>query len=76
VSDAERLVRLVDSLEDRSETYVTLSDVESAFGAPVDAYVADAILLVDYRTRLDGTRITLCRLNRRHPLVTKLTASW
>jgi hypothetical protein len=36
------------------------------------------VLLVDYRTRLDGATgefkpLTLCRLNRHHPLVQQLT---
>jgi hypothetical protein len=73
--DASALIRLVDALEDAAEGYVLLADVASAFGAPVDAFVAEAVLLVDYRTRADGSPVTLCRLNRRHPLVAKLT-SW
>ena len=74
-SSAESLVRLVDALEDSAEGYVTLPDIEAAFGAPVSQFIDDALLLVDYRTRLDGTSVTLCRLNRRHPLVAELT-SW
>jgi hypothetical protein len=34
------------------------------------------VLLVDYRTRADGTDVTLCRLNRRHPDVVRLTVQW
>jgi hypothetical protein len=74
-ASAEALVRLVDALEDAAEPYLLLDDVAAAFGAPLDDYVADALLLVDYRTRADGSPVTVCRLNRRHPLVAKLT-SW
>jgi hypothetical protein len=74
MDDAE-LVRLVDGLEERAAVYVTLEQVEQAAGGEVSAAIADALLLVDYRTRVDGTPITLCRLNRRHPLVARLT-SW
>ena len=69
------LVRVVDQLEDAAEGYVTLEQVEKAVGANVSAAIASGLLLVDHRTRLDGTEATLCRLNRRHALVTRLT-SW
>ncbi len=69
------LIQLVDRLEDATDGYVLLSEVENAFGEPLDAYIAGALLLVDYRTQLDGSPVTVCRLNRRHPLVQKLT-SW
>jgi hypothetical protein len=69
------LVKLVDALEDRADSYLTLADVESAAGGDVSSAVADGLLLVDYRTRLDGTPVTQCRLNRHHPLVVRLT-SW
>jgi hypothetical protein len=72
VNDAE-LVRLVDRLEDKASGYVTLEEVERAVGADVSAQIASGILLVDYRAQLDGTRVTLCRLNRHHPLVAELT---
>jgi hypothetical protein len=72
VNDAD-LIRLVDALEDRAAAYITLSDVESAAKADVSDAIARAILLVDYRTRADGTPVTLCRLNRRHPLVAEIT---
>lgn len=75
-SPVAELVRLVDRLEDASDTYVTLAEVEAAYGGSVEAYVVDNVLLVDYRTRADGAAVTLCRLNRRHPLVAQLTASW
>jgi hypothetical protein len=72
------LVRLVDDLEGRATGYITLDDVERAVGHPVADEVARGLLLVDYRERVDantGARepITLCRLNRRHPLVRQLT---
>jgi hypothetical protein len=68
------LVHLVDSLEDRAESYLTLDEVRAAAGQDVGWAVANGLLLVDYRTRVDGTPVTLCRLNRHHPLVKKLTA--
>jgi hypothetical protein len=72
VNDAD-LVRLVDQLEDKAAIYVTLAQVEAAAGNDVSAAIAEGLLLVDYRTRVDGARMTLCRLNRRHPLVVELT---
>jgi transcriptional regulator GlxA family with amidase domain len=69
------LVRLVDQLEDTAGSYLSLEDVERAFGSSVARSVAEGLLVVDHRTRLDGTPVTLCRLNRHHPLVRKLT-SW
>jgi hypothetical protein len=74
VNDAD-LVRLVDALEDRAESYLTLEQVEHAAGGDVAVAVAGGLLLVDYRTRLDGSAVTHCRLNRHHPLVVQLT-SW
>ena len=71
--NASELVRLVDDLEEKAENYVTLDDVESAVGHSVANAVVAGLLLVDHRTRLDGTPVTLCRLNRHHPLVAKLT---
>jgi hypothetical protein len=70
---AADLIRLVDSLEDKAESYITLEEVEAAAGGDVSWAIAESLLLVDYRTRLDGTSVTLCRLNRRHPLVAELT---
>jgi hypothetical protein len=72
--DAAELIRLVDGLEDRTAAYVTLEAVEAEAG-DVSQAIEDHVLLVDYRTRVDGTPVTLCRLNRRHPLVARLT-SW
>jgi hypothetical protein len=72
VNDAE-LVRLVDELEDKADSYITLEGIERAVGFAVSAQIASGLLLVDYRTKLDGTQVTLCRLNRHHPLVSKLT---
>jgi len=71
-SDAD-LIRLVDSLEDSADGYLTLDKVQSAFG-DVSRAIEEALLLVDYRTRADGSPVTLCRLNRHHPLVKELTA--
>jgi hypothetical protein len=74
VNDAD-LIRLVDALEDAAESYVTLDQVAAAAGgAELSSAIADHLLLVDYRTGLDGSPVTLCRLNRRHPLVIRLTA--
>ena len=74
------LIRLIDELEGRAEGYLTLPEVEAAGGQQVDAAIEASILLVDHRTRLDVTSgelasVTLCRLNRQHPLVQELT-SW
>jgi len=74
VNDAD-LVRLVDQLEDTAVGYLTLEQIEAAAGARLDAQIAQGLLLVDHRTRADGTPVTLCRLNRHHPLVAELT-SW
>ena len=69
------LIRLVDALEDAADSYITLDQVAAAAGGhDLSSAIADHFLLVDYRTRLDGTPVTLCRLNRRHPLVKQLTA--
>ena len=72
MNDAD-LVRLVDELEDKAAIYLTLEQVETAAGSDVSAAITEGLLLVDYRTRVDGARVTLCRLNRRHPLVVELT---
>jgi hypothetical protein len=71
----EALIRLVDKLEDRAETYVTVDEVAAAGGTHLEVAIAQHVLLVDHRTRVDGVPVTLCRLNRRHPLVARLT-SW
>jgi len=72
------LVRLVDDLEGRAAGYITLDDVERAAGRALTDEIASGLLLVDYRQRVDRTGqtapITLCRLNRSHPLVQQLTA--
>ena len=72
MTDAE-LVRLIDELEESAAGYITLEEVERAVGSEVTAQIASGVLLVDHRTRLDGTGVTLCRLNRHHPLVAELT---
>jgi hypothetical protein len=71
VTDAD-LVRLVDALEDKVESYLTLDEVAEAAGSSVSEALARGLLLVDYRTREDGSSVTLCRLNRRHPIVAEL----
>ena len=72
------LVRLVDDLEGRACGYITLEDVERGAGRSVADEIAQGLLLVDYRERVDisgkRTPVTLCRLNRQHPLVRELTA--
>lgn len=73
--DTAELIRLIDALEEHAASYVTLADVEAAAGQDVSQAIVDHVVLVDYRTRQDGTPVTLCRLNRRHPLVVRLT-SW
>jgi hypothetical protein len=72
VNQAE-LIRLVDRLEDQADSYLTLDQVEAAAGQSLDEPIKDHLLLVDYRTRSDGSPVTVCRLNRRHPLVAQLT---
>lgn len=72
----EALVRLVDALEDAAEGYLTLDEVERAAGRDLAAEVAAALLLLDHRLRPDGTPVRVCRLNRHHPLVRSLTATW
>jgi hypothetical protein len=73
---SEELVRLVDGLEDAAAgAYLTLDHVASAApDADLVCAIAESLLLVDYRQREDGTAVTLCRLNRRHPVVMRLTA--
>lgn len=73
MNDAD-LVRLVDGLEDAADGYLTLDQLEAAAGEALADPIARGLLLIDHRTRLDGTPVTLCRLNRHHPLVAELTA--
>jgi hypothetical protein len=72
------VIRLVDDLENRAAGYLRLAEVERALGGPASDAIASGVLLVDYRERIDdrGERepVTLCRLNRQHPLVRQLTA--
>jgi len=68
------LVHLIDALEDRADGYLTLDAIEAAAGQPLDEAIKENLLLVDHRTHLNGTHVTVCRLNRRHPLVARLTA--
>jgi hypothetical protein len=73
VNQRAELIHLVDVLEDQAEAYLTREDVERAVGYDVSGAVADGLLLIDHRTRWDGTPVTLCRLNRHHPTVAELT---
>ncbi len=73
------LVHLVDDLEARAAGYVTLDEVEAALGHSAQKAIDAGLLLVDYRQRVDAASgafvpLTLCRLNRQHPLVRQLTA--
>ena len=70
----EALIHAVDGLEDRAAGYISRGDVESAVGRSVAPEIAAGILLVDERTSVDGQPVTLCRLNRHHPDVQRLTA--
>jgi hypothetical protein len=70
------LIQIVDALEDAADGYLTLDQVRAAIAADVSEAVEANVLLVDYRTRADGTDVTLCRLNRRHPDVVRLTVQW
>jgi len=78
VTDAEAetvvLIRTVDALEDAADGPLVLAAVEHAVGRGLQAEIDAALLLVDVRTRADGRPVTLCRLNRQHPLVRSLTA--
>jgi hypothetical protein len=69
------LIQLVDRLEDKADGYVTLAELEAAGAVDVSAAISAGVLLIDHRTRRDGTQVTLCRLNRHHPTVKALT-SW
>ena len=74
-------VLLVDRLESRTSGYLTLDAVRATCGPLrdlVERAVADYVLLVDHRTHLDpntreATTVTVCRLNRHHPLVRRLS---
>jgi hypothetical protein len=74
-------VRLVEGLEYQTSGYLTLDAVRAAAGHLLDLVepaVADNLLLVDHRTRLDRNTgeampVTVCRLNRHHPLVRGLS---
>jgi len=71
-----QLVRLLRGETDNLsivDGYLTLDAVQSTVG-DVSRAIGEGLLLVDYRTRADGSPVTLCRLNRHHPLVKQLTA--
>ena len=67
----EDLIRRIDDLEARGQ--LVLEDLQFQLGGDLSGLVTENVLLVDYRTRLDGNQVTLCRLNRQHPLVKELT---
>lgn len=78
---ARHLVHRLEQLEATAgSSYVLLDTLEpTCDAATVQWAIADDLLLVDHRTRLDPESgellpVTLCRLNRRHPLVRELTA--
>lgn len=72
--ERDALIQAVDALEDRAPGYLTRSQVESVVGRPVDSEIASGLLVVDHRTSIDGQPVVLCRLNRHHPDVQRLTA--
>jgi hypothetical protein len=66
-------IRTVDALEERADGYLILDEVAEVVDTGlVNRAIAEYVLLVDHRIRLDGTAVTVCRLNRRHPLVTEI----
>lgn len=69
----EELIGRVDALEGGADGYLTLEEVQAACHCDVSKAVEQHLLLVDFRMREDGTPVTLCRLNRRHPLVQQIT---
>ena len=72
------LLAVLDSLEAAADPYLTLEQAQRATRQDLSDLIAEGILLVDHRHRLqpDGAAqpITLCRLNRHHPKVKALTA--
>lgn len=75
-------LRRVDDLEAASATYLTLESlrVSGLAAAYLNQAIAESMLLVDRRRRLDPetgamATITLCRLNRHHPLVREIMAA-
>lgn len=76
-----RLVRLLDGLEAETTGYVTVDDLAARGVAAADIRqaVEEQLLLVDDRHRMNAARdaleaVTLCRLNRHHPLVRELAS--
>lgn len=75
------LVRLLDRLEAQTTGYVTLDNLttEGVSDDDVQEAIEQQLILVDYRQRLNAIRdaleaVTLCRLNRHHPLVRELAS--
>jgi hypothetical protein len=77
-TDLEELIRIVDDLESRAAGYVRLPEIEQRVGSDLPHAIEAHVLLVDHRTQFDVetgefSSVTLCRLNRHHPLVQQLT---
>jgi hypothetical protein len=70
------LITAQDRLEDQARGYVRTDELlaTGVTQSEIDAAIAAQVLLVDQRRRFDVATetfhpITLCRLNRRHPLL-------
>ncbi len=79
-AELDALIRAVDGLEQRAPGDLTLDEVRATAvkAALLDRAVIEGVLLVDQRLRIvapDSTAapVTLCRLNRQHPLVRAAT---
>lgn len=72
--EGDALIQALDALEDRAPGYLTRLDVESTVGRSVEPEIASGLLVVDHRTSVDGQPLVLCRLNRHHPEVQRVTA--
>ncbi len=79
-ADLAALARLVDTLEARSPTYLTLDEVRRTAGplaGAVDRALAEDLLVVDEREWLAAgadapVPVAVCRLNRHHPIARAL----
>jgi hypothetical protein len=71
------LLRRLDKLESTTDGYLALEDAQRAVGHELTELIAEQVLLVDFRQRLDASGslqpLTVCRLNRHHPRVKELT---
>lgn len=70
------LLHEIDRFEGNTDGYLVLEELERALGQELGELVADEVLLVDHRRRLDASGapqpVTVCRLNRHHPRVKQL----